>query len=128
MYLFRLYHAVVLIPCFFVDYQGCTARLTKKKKQACYFLSRWYWKVSGDQALRETSPSMMSRWRKGNVEAHRPVSSIKCRLLCPSYLNSRSPSTSLRLTRGDLILDKSHHWTTISWGKHSCHSNSVVLT
>lgn len=61
------------------------------------FLCRWYSKVSGDQASRETSPSMMSRWRKESVETHRPVSSTKFPPP-PSPLVSLSSEPSLYLT------------------------------
>lgn len=61
----------------------------------------------------------------------------ECRDPPPSELQHTSLSlqvlclphrTRLRFTRGLLILDSWQHWTTISWGKHGCHSNRVVIT
>lgn len=88
-----------------------------------FFLFRWYWKVSGDQASRETSPSMTWRWRKGSVETRRPVSSTTFLPPMPPVLSLQLQVLALpfwtgsRFMRGDLILDSCQHWTTVSCGK-----------
>lgn len=76
--------------------------------------------MSGDQASRETSPSMTSRWRKGSVETRRPVSSATF-LLPVLSLQLQVPAlpfwTRLRFTTGDLILASRQHETTVSGGR-----------
>lgn len=60
-------------PLIFLFFSSIKAE--RLKDTLAFPLCRWYSRVSGDQASRETSPSMMSRWRKESVETHRPVSS-----------------------------------------------------
>lgn len=127
---FRFYLAAVLIFLFLWSIEA-----EHIMRKTCVSLCRWFSKVSGDRASRETSPSMMSRWRKGSVETHRPVSSTTSppppsplvSLLSELPALALPPWTRLRFTVGDLILDSCQHWTTISWGKHGCHSNTVVI-
>lgn len=66
----RFYLTALLIFLFF-----SSVKAEYLKDTLAFPLCRWYSRVSGDQASRETSPSMMSRWRKESVETHRPVSS-----------------------------------------------------
>lgn len=66
----RFYLTALLIFLFF-----SSVKAEHLKDTLAFPLCRWYSRVSGDQASRETSPSMMSRWRKESVETHRPVSS-----------------------------------------------------
>lgn len=85
-------------------------------------LCRLYFKGFGDQASKETLLLMISRWRKGSVETHLPVSSTahppppsSLLSLLSEFQVFRLPHwTGFRFMREDLILNSWQHSANIS--------------